>query len=288
LELVKEDTPPSAPVPSQLLDQLTVHPQPLPPGKDSDTAEDRRARRLLELLSPRPTDKPTGERRFPWPLDILFYPFSLSGLITLVVCLFFPFLLGFFPMGGYSLLAYRSWGITGMLSLYLAWYLAECVYDSAKGGTRAPEILDMSGWEDLWSRVSYLLGVYILFGLPPVLYRLITGQMDALFWALVAWAVLFFPIGLLAMVIHDSTAALNPLFLLKSIFQVFVPYVGLLLGIGVLAGLLWYASAPQGPGLSPIRNWPFGALLHSYAAFILAHVLGRFYWRYRERLDWGI
>ncbi len=182
----------------------------------------------------------------------------------------------------------RDWGITCVLSLYVAWYLAECVYDSAKGGTRAPEIIDTGWLDDWWSRVSYLLVVYILFALPPLIYHFAVGRTDAIFWALLAWAVLFFPMGLLAMVIHDSTCALNPLSLLKSILQVFGPYLGLLLGIGALAGLLWYATDLLSQGLGPAGVWLVAALMYGYAAFVLAHVLGRFYWRYRDRLDWGI
>jgi hypothetical protein len=31
-----------------------------------------------------------------------------------------------------------------------------------------------------------------------------------------------------------------------------------------------------------------GLAATNYVAFLVAHVLGRFYWRNRERLDWGL
>jgi hypothetical protein len=94
--------------------------------------------------------------------------------------------------------------------------------------------------------------------------------------------IVFFPMGLLAMIMHDSVSALNPLLLLGSIFRVFLPYVGFVLLLGMLVvglALLW-------PFLIVLPVIGFAAVL--YGAFILAHILGRFYWRYRDRLDWGI
>jgi hypothetical protein len=288
LELVREDTAADTHIPSKLLDDVAVGPRPLPVGKDDDSRQSRLAQRLLDLLNPDDAREHAGARRLPWLLDILLYPANLSGIITLVFMAIFPFSLRFLPVaffwGGL-----RFWGLLGAIGLYIGWYLAECVYDSAKGGTRAPTVLDMGNWDDLWSRVSYLLAVYILFGVPPVLYRGLTGRTDAIFWALMAWAIVFLPMGLLAMVIHDSISALNPLFLLGSIRRVFGPYLCLLLATGVLAGLFWQADGRMGRGLAPPAVLQaFNALLSGYAALVLAHLLGRFYWRYRDRLDWGI
>jgi hypothetical protein len=182
----------------------------------------------------------------------------------------------------------RFWGFLGVIGLYLGWYLAECVYDSAKGGTRAPPVFDVGDWDDLWSRVSYLMAVYILFGVPPILYRVLTGRADVIFWLLMVWALVFLPMGLLAMVIHDSISALNPLFLLDSIRRVLGPYLCLLLGTGVLVGLFWHAGGAGRRLTLPIVLPLFHVLLSAYAALVLTHLLGRFYWRYRDRLDWGI
>jgi hypothetical protein len=117
----------------------------------------------------------------------------------------------------------------------------------------------------------------------------LTGRTDAIFWVLVAWTIVFLPIGLLAMVIHDSVSALNPLFLLGSIRRVLGPYFCLLLGAGVWVGLFWRADDRLARGLAPpavLRV--FYALFGAYVSLVLAHVLGRFYWRCRDRLDWGV
>jgi hypothetical protein len=31
-----------------------------------------------------------------------------------------------------------------------------------------------------------------------------------------------------------------------------------------------------------------GEVVTTYLGLVMAHVLGRFYWRYRDRLDWGL
>ncbi len=287
LELVRDDTAADTHIPSKLLEDVAVSPQPLPMGKADEARPGRWVRGLADSLQREEASEQSGVRRLPWFLDILLYPANLSGIITIVFMTLFPLTLGFFP-GVFFWGGLRFLGPVGALGLYLGWYLAECVYDSAKGGTRAPTVLDMGHWDDLWSRVSYLLAVYLLFAVPPVLYRVLTSRTDAIFWALMAWAIVFLPMGLLAMVIHDSVSALNPLFLLGSIRRVLGPYLCLLLGAAVLAGLFWRAGG-AGRRLTPPIVLPlFHALLGAYVTLVLAHLLGRFYWRYRDRLDRGI
>ncbi len=285
LELVREDTPADTHAPSKLLEDVAVAPRPLPMGKVKEARPGRLLQGLADSLQREEAPGEPGVRRLPWFLDILLYPANLSGIIAIAFATILPVALGFFP-GTFFWGGLRFLGPVGVIGLYLGWYLAECVYDSAKGGTRAPAVLDMGNWGDLWSRVSYLLAVYILFAAPPALYRVLTSRTDAIFWALLAWAVLFLPMGLLAMVIHDSVSALNPLFLLGSIWRVLGPYLGLLLGTGILAGLFWYVDDRRLAPAGVLRA--FHALLGAYGSLVLAHVLGRFYWRYRDRLDWGI
>jgi len=287
LELVREDTAADTHIPSKLLEDVAVGPRPLPVGKDDDARENRLVQRLSDLLNPDDAREHTGTRRLPWFLDILLYPASLSGIIALVFMTIYPFLLGFFPWI-FFWGDLRFLGPVAAIGLYLGWYLAECVYDSAKGGTRAPAVFDVGDWSDWWSRISYLGAVYVVFGLPPVLYRVLTGRTDAIFWGLVAWTIVLLPMGLLAMVIHDSISALNPLFLLDSIRRVLGPYLCLMLAAGVLAGLFWRAGGGGRRLALPIVIPLFHVLLSAYAALVLAHLLGRFYWRYRDRLDWGI
>jgi hypothetical protein len=271
----------TAPSQGDLLLDRPVRPE---PPEDSEELRRRKEEELLGSAGIKSPPEHTGERHLPWPIDILVYPANMAGLTTLAVIVGVPFLLRLLsslPVVGalFGIPYVLAWGLT---NLYAAWYFTECVYDSGMGGTRAPQGLDISGVGDMWSRVGYALLVGIPFILPAIVYFLITRRADAIFWALIAWAVVFFPMGLLAMIMHDSVSALNPLLLLGSIFRVFFPYVGFVLLLGGLivglALLLPLLPLPSVVGLAGVI----------YAMFILAHILGRFYWRYRERLDWGI
>jgi len=236
-----------------------------------------------------PPPENTGRRALLWPIDILLYPMNLSGMVSLIAIVGIPtvfnLVLGFLPLFGV---------LTGILlllanlfvALYAGWYLAECVYDSAKGGTRAPES-SIANMGDMWSRVLYLALVYVFFFAPIFFYALFARRADWIFWGLVTWAIVVFPMGLLAMVMLDSISVLNPVFLLGSIARTFVPYIGQLIALVLLMILLgWLGNilTSRGPFLLRVI---LAALFCYYTSMVLAHALGRFYWRYEERLDWG-
>jgi hypothetical protein len=279
LELVRDSPPPDPGAASEL------HAPPLEPaGRRKGTMDRRQEQELLASLGPLRAPEPGGERRLPWLLDIVLYPMSLSGVIGLLVIAISPLLVEIIPWSLFFAIGGNIWLNVG-IGLYAVWYLAECVYDSAKGGTRAPDVLDADTRpSELASRFAYLLAVYILFILPSVIYWICVGRVDVIFCGLVAWAIVFFPMGLLAMVINDSSCVLNPLFLLGAILRVLFAYVGLLLLIAALVALFILFAYR----LMLVRLGVLGLLFGAYASLVMAHVLGRFYWRYRDKLDWGI
>jgi len=244
---------------------------------------------VLAKLRFTPPPEYSGKRRLPWPLDILLYPANGAGLMTLAIIVAIPLFLAvlqqvvFLPFLGLMFLLAQL-----AIGLYAAWYWAECTYDSAKGGTRAPQLLDAAGYGDKWSRVSHLLAVYIIFVLPIVLYALYGGRDAIIIGVLLAWAIILFPMGLLAMVISDGMYVLNPLFLLGSIRRTLIPYVGLLLLIAALGGLLRLVLGLLMQGGSAIGLAGPALLTGGYLSLVAAHVLGRFYWRYHERLNWDV
>jgi len=255
-----------------------------PAPEETEKKEDTRQREE-ELLASFHSETPpehTGQRRMIWPLDILLYPTSVSGLTTLGIMVGLTFLLPFV-----GLLPFMDLILLIIMVLYFGWYLAECVYDSTKGGTRAPEVLT-PGLGGMWSRVSYLVATHVLFALPLVIYSLFAREADFVFYGLLIWTILFFPMGLLAMAIMDSTTALNPFVLLGAIFRTFFSYIGLLVllvAVTFLMGWLWNTLTSFGPAL---LSTLIGGTGFYYTMMVQAHVLGRFYWRNRERLDWGI
>jgi hypothetical protein len=269
---------------------------PQPPATDDRSLDDRM--RELEAIAKLNFSRPpeyTGARRFAWPIDILLYPANTAGLGALAIIVGIPAVMTFLMWFGGPLAMFVGmpfFVVSILIGLYTAWYFAECVYDSARGGVRAPMGLDAGGGtSDMFSRVLNLVAVYVLFIGPAGIYWVWVQRFDGIFFGLVAWAVVFFPMGLLAMVIEDSSAALNPFSLLVAILRTFVPYLGLLVLIGLLAGLKLLISAWLNAEVLSYGGWflnVMGETAATYLGLVMAHVLGRFYWRYQDRLDWGL
>jgi hypothetical protein len=254
--------------------------------------------------------EPVPERKLPWLIDIFFYPTSKPGLTTLGIIVGIPLLFrGFVFIFGILALRFPPalvflalFAIVGLivkivLYLYMYWYLCACIRDSASGGIRAPETLAVTpGLGEIFWQTLRIIACLAFFALPAVAYSHNTKQTDAIYWCLVVYAVFFFPMGLLSVVMFDSVSGLNPVLLIGSIFSTFLPYCALVLlyTVGVLLCVLdvliqiftaiFLALPVLGPILLPISLQFFGI----YMLFIAAHVLGRFHWRYQEKLNWEV
>ena len=113
-----------------------------------------------------------------------------------------------------------------------------------------------------------------------------TRGIDPTFWALWAAGNFIFPMVLLAMVMHESLfSALNPILLIRSIFRTFFQYVALALACGVLSlplSMVYFLILSPG-------HWHLAYALLAvafYLLLIMAHLLGRFHFKYDERLYW--
>ena len=278
-----EETTAAKPIDPQLLELLKS-----PPTRKPSTDDSLRELEVRAKLGIIPKPEHTGERQFPWPIDILLYPTNSAGLTALTILVAIPVLLHvverLLHMSIPVLMPVRF-----LIGFYGAWYFAECVQDSAEGGTRAPDPFGtIVGMDEMRVRIANLVAVYLVFTAPVGFYYLLAQRMDAIFWVLVAWAVVFFPIVLLAVIIEESLSALNPLFLLGSIFRVLRPYIGLLLLIMVPAALAWFLAQGHEDTEREPTIWleALGQFLAGYATFLMAHILGRFYWRHADRLEW--
>ncbi|MCJ7675911.1 MAG: hypothetical protein MUO33_12290, partial [Sedimentisphaerales bacterium] len=179
--------------------------------------------------SPTGEVEPTGERKLPWMLDIFLYPTSKPGLTSLGIIVGIPLLIDIVlqAFGPFALTLWLPALILRILiGLYMSWYFAECVRDSAAGGTRAPEAFATADASTMFEQSLYLAACYIIFAGPAGFYSVFTHKTDAVFWLLAAFGVFFFPIGLLAVVMFNSGAAFNPVLLIGSIFSTFLPYCG--------------------------------------------------------------
>lgn len=238
------------------------------------------------------------QRRLPWMIDIFLYPIAKPGLIMLgliiAVSLLLKTLRRTIPWAAFAFppliivavpVVIVACLIAAILWLYFCWYFCECVRDSAAGQLRAPETIDkIPGLSDmLWQLLRTVVCLAVFLG--PVLIRFRHNRMtDMVFWALLGYGMFLFPIGLLAVVMFDSLRGLNPVLLIGSIFSAFFQYCALALFIGI--GVFILLSLPITKEALILRF--ILRCVCIYLALVTAHLLGRFYWRYQEKLNWEV
>jgi len=265
--------------PLQLEPETTARSEGTQPVKAYAGVAEQGSDELLTSRGIEPQPRHSGPRARPRPLDILLYPVNVSGLIHLVILAFFaaqlrPALQPLYwlqpPIMHLALLV-----IGGGYSLF---YLAGCIRDSTGGELRAPDVNRLPEQLSTDAILSQLIAMsaWAACCVGPLLVCVIVGRSDYLLWLLAAYAAIYAPIALLAVVMFDSVRALNPLLILPSIASVFAPYMLLALGSCLVSGLLVL--------LYP--HFTLGGILCAYLLMVMAHVLGRFYLRYEDRLNW--
>jgi DNA-directed RNA polymerase subunit RPC12/RpoP len=237
--------------------------------------------------------EPTGKRKLPWPIDILLYPTSIPGLVTIGVIVIGQLLSRFLCCAG--------WIVQIIMSLYLYWYFCECIRDSAAGGLRAPETIgSMAALGEMFWQYLGLFACYIFFLAPVTFYHGWTYYTNneingVIFWSLLTYGVFFFPMGLLAVVMFDSVRGLNPVLIIRSITSTFLQYFGLVIlfyGLGILFVIIMMGSVLSGVAVGPIVSlvltFIFNLVGFIWLLLIAGHLLGRFYWRYQDKLYWEV
>ena len=173
-----------------------------------------------------------------------------------------------------------------VIFFYIYWYFTECVRDSADGEVRAPEGFGVTGgFAGMFEQTVNVIGCLAIFFIPFVLYMLFARRADIIFWLLLIYAIFFYPMGLLAVIMFDSPIGLNPRLLIRSISSTFLPYCGLVLLFitpFVLIGMLYGEIQESQLWIFIIRS------VVTYLALVGAHLLGRFYWRYQDNLNWNL
>lgn len=247
-----------------------------------------------------------AQRKLPWIVDIFLYPISGGGLSTIGILLFFR-LLTDFTATGLLVCCGCVGGILGFIIKiviyysYMYWYFTECVRDSAGGGLRAPVIL--ASMPDLGAMIWHFLRIFSCYAFtlgPATFYRGYTYYTgietnNVILFALLTYGIFFFPMGILAVVMFDSVNGLKPTLLIRSIASTFFRYCGLVIlfyGFGVLFVVLLVRMR-----LILIQNglfsgffliYIFSNIFFLYALLISGHLLGRFFYRYEDRLYWEV
>jgi len=205
-------------------------------------------------------------------------------LVKFCVALLSSFLQPFLQFGTQYIIIFLTVPFYIVFYGYVFYYIAHCVVDSAKGTRRASDVPISGTFDagDFISEVILLLGCFAICLWLAALYYGLTRRFDLTFWLLSAGGGFFLPMSLLRGVMFDSFDALNLISIIRSIFNTFFSYCGLVLFFFVLCG---FVAAI----LLRLPLWGFLSKgITIYLVFVLAHRLGWFYWWHKDKLDWGL
>lgn len=116
---------------------------------------------------------------------------------------------------------------------------------------------------------------------------------DREYWILIGIGCVVYPILFLSIVVIDSISAWNPFMLVASLVRIMPQYLiisaGLFGIIWLVHSLLFWVTQLDISSFALIIRLikPVFIGFGVYFGFISAHLLGRFYWLNRFRLDWG-
>jgi hypothetical protein len=244
-------------------------------------------------------EEPVPKRPLPAVIDVFLYPFGKAGLATLSIMLGGPTVLILVALAciwmcqaaPLLLLLAAPIALAGMvvtlgMVLYFCWYICECIRDSAAGGIRAPDTMGMTpGIMDMFAQDFQLL---VCVGVCVGLYTSTVNCLpmnSAMACVLMGTIAFLFPMTLLRVIMSESLQGLLPWVTLRLIGRCCGPYCVLVLALSGLPGLGYVLSRAT-------EGWPLPARLALligyglYACLVYTHLLGRFAWRYRDRLDW--
>jgi DNA-directed RNA polymerase subunit RPC12/RpoP len=237
------------------------------------------------------------ERKLPAFIDVFLYPFNLEGIVSLSIFWLMPLFIDF--LGMFIIFPFLLFIPQFIIFGYMYYYFMDCVRESSAGWVRAPQnIANMPDLDEaVQQAISIVVSLLIFWGpvAGHVIFRHINQGLldgvdydfgsDPVYWVLMGYGVFFFPMGLLSLAMFDSITALNPFLLIRSILITFFPYLGMVMLFCVLAVLFTMVKV--------FLNSSFILSLFSGAAFVYmamvtCHLLGRFYYKYSERLDWEV
>lgn len=245
----------------------------------------------------RPEEVP--KRKLPWFIDIFLYPLNRAGLMTLSVCvgapLAFQAMVKFFSILTmifvpfivfWVLLLVLFWGSMGVFLLYMNWYACECIRDSARGQIRAADTIgETPGIFEIVGNGLLLVAAVAATSGPAIIYYSETRRADTVLWVLCGAGGFLLPMALLGVAMYEDMRGLNPIRLIGSTLKTLPQYT-------IRAPFCYLLCALIPAGIYYIlKSWIVGHLLMLaayYTWLVLAHQLGRFFYKNDEALNWDV
>jgi hypothetical protein len=241
--------------------------------------------------------EPPPERRLPWLVDIFAYPFNLPGLYAFGIIVGIPLLFSFTAtvlrismavstifMIPYVMTLIIGWLVRIVILFYAFWFICECISDSCEGQIRVPETIGRTpGLGEIFFTSLKVQFALLLCMLPVIIHVVVTRSNDLILRSLVIAGLTYYPMALLAIVRFDTMYGMNPALVLGSILSTIFHYCGLL--IFFFGGAYLMKKAFSYMLERNAASFLFEALA-LYAFLVGAHLLGRFYFRLQDRLNW--
>lgn len=141
-------------------------------------------------------------------------------------------------------------------------------------------------WVSATGMYLKLLGIVSFCGLPTIAYLIFAPSFNAIVCCAVSLPGIFLlPMALLAVAIHETILALNPVCLIAPLKKLFLPYLGVCLFFYGLIVVNWYIVHKYARE-EVLAQIVFIAFSNLYCGVIAMHVLGAFYWCYGDRFGW--
>lgn len=218
---------------------------------------------------------------------VFVYPFLGNGLWVLIAGTLAFGIVAFFRH--YNIIPFVDLIIGVIISGYLAAFLMKIISDSADGKNEVPDFPDFDNfWDSTIEPALKVAGVSVFPLLPALAYYFLArpelGFMDPIVILLFFIGLFFIPMCLLIVSLSESLAAVNPLFIIPSIFKVFGTYI---LAFGVLVVIVLLKSIMNKLFISvPLLGFFIEWFLTLYFIMLEARIIGLVYYTNREKLNW--
>jgi hypothetical protein len=192
----------------------------------------------------------------------------------------------FFTITGF--LSSFSFIIALFASGYLCAYLQKIVQSSALGDENMPTWPDVSefGQEVVQPALQYLGSFVLCLGPGVLCLTLAPPAFKPYGYLLLALGSVYLPMALLAVVMYDSLAAVNPRLVIPSILRAPSAYAGVCAGLALVVGVEFLVDALSDLLRIPILSSIVLQLVGLYFQVVAMRILGLFYYTQQERLRW--
>lgn len=174
-----------------------------------------------------------------------------------------------------------------ILNAYLVHYLLQVLRWSARGEPEPPDPT-ASGGELGWDLFLWFCVAMLAF-LPLAAYSIFCWWNDIeqnpyAFWGLILLTILYAPMALLSVTLHDHPLAANPLIVFGAIFRMPGSYLltCVLILIVLVGEVIYLVLVPWIPVIQELMAWGVGL----YASMLIMHLLGDAYYRRRHDVSW--